>query len=252
VKFVIHHQGNQRGPWELEEVLQKLESRALDWTDYVFDDSQKDWMMLLDHPVFSEHFKRWKQPTNKVQTPRPNEGNEWYILRADNKYGPFTQLEVIKMLQEKKLFEYDYVWNRSKMQSWYRISEVPEFQPDKIKALREKNGSNLTDIFYRRRHARAKYGASILLHNNKEVWKGQSLEVSSGGAGLLIDSAAIQVGQTLFLHFKAGDGVPPFNATCTIVSKQTTKGKEFRYGVKFTSISQTIQQAIKKYTDQAA
>lgn len=252
VKFTIHHQGNHKGPWSFEEVLQKLQSKELEWTDYVFDDQKKDWLMLLDHPLFAEQFKKWKQPAAKVNGPRPNEGNEWYVLRADNKYGPFTHLEIVKMLQERKVYEFDYVWNRAKIQTWYRISEVEDFKPEKIKALREKDGSHLPDIFYRRRHARARYGASILLHNNKEVWKGQSLEVGAGGAGLLIDSGDIQIGQSLFLHFKAGDGVPPFNAVCSIVSKRPVKGSEFRYGIKFTSISQTIQQALKKFTEEAA
>lgn len=235
----------------MDEVISLLQAKELDWTDYVFDDEKKDWLMLLDHPAFAEKFKNWKNPAPKAQTLRPNEGNEWYILRAENKYGPFTYHEVIKMLQEKKVFEFDYAWNRSKMQSWFRISEIDDFKPERIKALREKDGDHLPEIFYRRRHARAKYGASVLLHNNKEVWKGHSLEVSAGGAGLVLDSGEVQVGQTLYLHFKAGDGVPPFNAVVKIVSKHP-QGKNFRYGVKFTSISQTIQQALKKFTDEAA
>ncbi|MEZ0390636.1 MAG: PilZ domain-containing protein [Pseudobdellovibrionaceae bacterium] len=252
MKYVIHHRGQQKGPLEIDEVLKCIEKKEVEWTDYVYDENKKDWILLLDHPTFHDYFRRWKQPTQKSQAPRPNEGAEWYVLRDDNKYGPFSFVEMVKMLQEKKLFEFDYAWNRTKMNSWYRISEIDDFQPEKIKALKDQDPGNMTDVFYRRRHARARYGASILLHNNKEVWRGMSLEVSAGGAGLVIESDEIQVGQSLFLHFKAGDGVPPFNAVCTIVSKTPIKGLEHRYGIKFTSISQTIQQAIKKYTDNAA
>lgn len=252
MRFIVHHQGQQKGPWSTEEITTRLEKKELEWTDYVFDEQKRDWVMMLDHDHFKVHFQKWRQPVNPV-APKPQpDGAEWYVLRDENKYGPFLYLELIKMLQEKKLFEFDYIWNRQKMESWMRISEVADFHPDKIRQVKETSGETAKDIFYRRRHGRAKYGASILLHNNKEVWHGHSMEVSAGGAGVVIDSDAIQVGQSLFLHFKAGDGVPPFNAVCVIVSKATSKGKSVRYGVRFTSISQSIQQAIKKFTDRKA
>jgi len=249
VRYIVHHLGQQKGPWSTEEIVQRLQKKELEWTDYVFDEQKRDWVMLLDYHAFADQFQKWKQPTTPVASKPPPESAEWYILRDENKYGPFLYLELIKMLQEKKLFEFDFVWNRHKMESWKRISEIDDFQPGKIREVKEGGGPELKDVFYRRRHGRAKYGASILLHNNKEVWHGHSMEVSAGGAGLVIESDEIQVGQNLFLHFKAGDGVPPFNAVCVIVSKYKTKGKSVRYGVRFTSISQSIQQALKKFTD---
>jgi hypothetical protein len=252
VKFVVHHQGTQKGPIELKEILSLLDKKELEWTDYVYDESKKDWILLLDHLAFADHFKKWKQPEQKKAPVEASTESEWFILRDDNRYGPFSHLEIVKMLQEKKLFEFDFVWNRPVMSTWERIADLPDFKPDRIRAIKNDGGEAVAEVFFRRRHARAQYGASILLHNNKELWRGHSMEVSSGGAGLVIESDEVQVGQSLFLHFKAGDGVPPFNAVCTIVSKHAAKGKEFRYGVKFTTISQSIQQAIKKFTDKAA
>ena len=249
MKFVVHHMGSQKGPWPREEIQKRLDKKELDWTDYIFDDQSRDWIMILDHPSFSDGFKKWKQPViASVAQSAPKNGAEWYILRDDNKYGPFLYLEIIKMLQEKKIFEFDYIWNRGKMNSWMRVCEVADFHPDKIREIKNSGESSVKDIFFRRKFGRVQYGASILLHNNKEVWRGRSMEISAGGAGLSIDSGDIQVGQSLFLHFKAGDGVPPFNAVVTIVSK-TKENENFRYGVKFTSVSQTVQMAIKKITD---
>lgn len=253
MKYILHHQGSEKGPWSFDEVLKQIHSKNVEWTDYVYDEQKKDWILLLDHPQFVEEFQKWKKPGAKPASPGTGKesNSEWYILRDENKYGPFAYLELIRMLQEKKLFEFDFVWNRAKMSSWQQISEVEDFKPEKIKEVRDKEGLKMTDVFFRRRHARASYGASILLHNNKEVWRGQSFEISAGGAGLKIESSEVQVGQTLFLHFKAGDGVPPFNAVCTVMSKKQ-KGKEFHYGVKFTSVSQSVQQAIQKYTSRVA
>jgi hypothetical protein len=250
MKFIVHHLGNQKGPWTREEITQRLNQKELEWTDYIFDDDRRDWVMLMEHATFAEQFQKWKQPISSATSAPPENGAEWYILRDENKYGPFLFVELLKMLQEKKLFEFDFVWKKSSMESWARISEVPDFQPEKVRKVKEEGGIELKDVFFRRRHARAQYGASILLHNNKEVWSGKSMEVSSGGAGLLIESGDIQVGQSLFLHFKAGDGVPPFNAVCNITSKAAAK-KGYRYGIKFTSISQSVQQAIKKFAEKS-
>lgn len=67
-----------------------------------------------------------------------------------------------------------------------------------------------------------------------------------------MENAMVVPGQTLYLHFKPGDGVPPFNAICEVVSKQYVEGvKEknapIRYGLKFTSISPTTQKFLQEF-----
>lgn len=268
--FYVSHNGQQLGPWSQPDIVKRLKSREISWNDYVFDSAQNDWVFIMDHPLFVEAYKASaaakpeapkpgkppeKQDKAKKGSPKeePKSDKEWFVLKAENRYGPFSHLEIVRMLQEKNIFEFDYVWNQT-MANWKRVAEVEEFAPEKIKSLQESGGADIQEVFFRRRHARAQYGASIIVHNNKKVWKGQSLELSSGGAGLVIDHHDFQPGQTLFLHFKPGDGVPPFNAICTIVSKQVPHNgsKTLRYGVKFTSINRNIQEAIKDYTDKAA
>src|SRR5207253_697807 len=104
----------------------------------------------------------------------------------------------------------------------------------------------------RRRHVRAKYGTTLIVHNSKNVFRGTTFEISAGGAGILIENPNLQPGQSLFLHFQPGDGVPPFNAVCQIVSKQYTKERfsssvPVKYGVKFTTLSQSVRESIKNY-----
>ena len=160
------------------------------------------------------------------------------------------------MLQEKTLFEYDYVWH-SKMPAWQRVVEVEEFSAQKIREMKESNDAAVSEIFFRRRHARASYGASLIVHNNKTVFRGQAFEISAGGAGVMIDNPNLQPGQSLFLHFQPGDGVPPFNAVCQIVSKQFVRdasatSEPVKYGVRFTTLSQSVRESIKSFTTKAA
>lgn len=257
-QYYLSNNGTHIGPYTLEIVLKKIEAQEHQLTDYIYDEALGDWVMVMEHPEFAAKLsQKPKTRPEKPATVVPLENNlrdkEWFILKEGNNYGPFSQLEIVQMLQEKTLFEYDYVWH-AKMTSWKRVAEVDEFLPEKIRAMQESRDTGLAEIFFRRRHARAAYGASLIVHNNKTVFRGQALEISAGGAGVLIDNPHLQPGQSLFLHFQPGDGVPPFNAVCQIVSKQFVKeaGPEgvdpVRYGVKFTTLSQSVRESIKNYT----
>src|SRR5690606_38372739 len=110
-----------------------------------------------------------------------------------------------------------------------------------IKKLKSTLMPEINEVFFRRRHRRVKYGGTILVHDNKSVWKGQGVEISAGGAGVIMENSMIVPGQTLYLHFKPGDGVPPFNAVCEVVSKRFVEGVKdknapIRYGLKFKNI----------------
>ena len=256
-QYYLSNNGTHIGPYTLETVLKKIEHREHELTDYVYDEDRGEWLMLLEHPEFSGKVtnRPVTRPTSSPVTDKNKSSlkdKEWFVLKEGNNYGPFCQLELIQMLQDKTLFEFDYVWH-AKLPAWKRVAEIEDFAAEKIRAMSKSTDGELAETFFRRRHARASYGASLIVHNNKTVFRGQALEISSGGAGVLIDNPDLQPGQSLFLHFQPGDGVPPFNAVCQIVSKQFVKdnssSKEpVRYGVKFTTLSQSVRENIKSYT----
>ena len=260
--FYLSSQGQQLVPWNENQIAEHLKAGRLSWSDYIFDEQSKEWILLMEYSPLASLFKSLvdppkhapKQETKTVAPIEIKNDKEWYVLKAENKYGPFAYLEVVRMLQEKSLYEFDFVWNAKLSDQWRRIAELKEFSSERIQELKQSKDNKVKDVFFRRRFARKSYGTSLLVHNSKSVWKGKAIEISPGGAGIVIDSAEFEPGQTLFLHFKVGDGVPPFNAICSIVSKQfiSETEKSIKYGIKFTSISQNIQQAIKTYTDKAA
>jgi hypothetical protein len=260
-QYYLSSNGTQHGPFALEAVIQKIEAREHQWTDYVFDEDVGDWMLLLEHPEFSASLAA-KPPVAPPAQPSTEENvvslsgamkdKEWFILKGGNNYGPFCQLEIIQMLQEKTLFEYDYIFH-SKLNAWKCVAEIEDFSSENIRKVKESGDSDVSEVFFRRRHARASYGASLIVHNNMKVFRGKALEISAGGAGVLINSQDLQPGQSLFLHFQPGEGVPPFNAVCQIVSKQFVRDasgadEPVKYGVKFTTLSQSVRDSIKTYT----
>jgi len=267
--FYVSLNGGHVGPYNVETIVQKIEAGEHLWTDYVYCEAKSDWVVIMEHPSFVDKFKASPaKPAAKAgethagasATPPAQDEKykekAWYILKEGNNYGPFSKLELVQMLQEKTLFEYDYVWH-AKLNAWKRVAELEEFSAESIRAMKESGLAEISEVFFRRRHARASYGCSLIVHNNKTVFKGRSMEISSGGAGILIDNPNLQPGQNLFLHFQPGDGVPPFNAVCTVVSKQMVKDTKsaldsVKYGVKFTSISQSVRESIRQFTQKAA
>lgn len=263
-QFFLSKNGAHVGPYSFDEILKKLSAQEQQWMDYVYDDATQDWIMLMEHPQFTEKFNGGHaRPASKpivggapksvdIRPENKLREKEWFILKEGNNYGPFSFLDLVQMLQEKTLFEFDYLWHHG-MSAWKRLAEVPEFGADRIRSMKNSGDLDVSEIFFRRRHARSKYGCSLIVHNNKMVFRGHSMEISEGGAGIMIENTELAPGQTIYLHFQPGDGVPPFNAVCSVVSKQwvdvASKTAPVKYGVKFVSISQAVRERIRDFTE---
>lgn len=257
--YFVAHAGEQAGPFSLDEIFAKIESKQLDLNDYIYDEASQDWVMLMAYPALSEKMKAMKPAappkaaSSVVSDPTPlNKASiEWFVLKGENKFGPFTVFDLVKMLQDKSVFEFDYVWHAG-LKAWKRIAELEDFKPEAIRGMKQAGMPDMTEIFFRRRHARVEHGASILVHDNKTVWKGRSVEVSAGGAGIVVENALLQPGQIIHLHFKPGDGLPPFNAACEVVSKKfsqvANQNSPVQYGVKFVHLNSQAQKELKEFT----
>lgn len=263
-QFFLSKNGSHVGPYGFDQILKKLSAQEHHWMDYVYDEEAKDWIMLMEHPQFTEKFNAgFARPSSKPIIANPKvvdlraenrfREKEWFLLKEGNNYGPFSFLDVVQMLQEKTLFEFDYVWHPG-MTAWKRVAEVAEFKAEKIREMKDSPDRDVSEVFFRRRHARTKYGCSLIVHDNKKIFRGHSLEISEGGAGILIQHHDLQPGHPVYLHFQPGDGVPPFNAVCSIVSKAWTPegaapDAPVKYGVKFVSVSQSVRESIRDFTE---
>ncbi|NUM57434.1 MAG: DUF4339 domain-containing protein [Bdellovibrionaceae bacterium] len=271
--FFVNKENKQLGPFPLHEILDLIAQKKVSWMDFIYDDIKKDWIHIMEHKLFHQYFEESILKKKAVAEPLPTSGKEksmstenhgdvknqikdkiWFVLKDDKNYGPFSLFEIIQMLQTKILFEYDFVW-QSKMDGWKRVAEVPDFSKESIMTLMKSGNPAVMEYFFRRKNLRVNYNCSLVIHDNKQIYKGRSLEISSGGAGVVIDSDHFKPGQNLFFHFQPGDGVPPFNAIGTIVSKQFMQDKineianDIRYGVKFSSISQNVKQKIQEFAE---
>jgi hypothetical protein len=262
-QFYVARNGAQLGPWTVSQILANVQSGQLAPSDYLYDEASGDWVALMAHPALAEQLKGIRPPADGsgaagAGTDAAGEAEAqvqaigWYVLKGDNRFGPFVQFELIKMLQAKSLYEFDFVW-RPGMAEWCRVSEAPEFSPEAIRGIRDSGDTKISEMFFRRRHARVAFGGSLIVHDNARVFRANAIEIGAGGASIELDTKEFEAGQTLFLHFKPGDGVPSFNATCLVINKSLASrepsGKGAKYGVKFTTINARTRDYIEEFAN---
>ena len=149
-EFYIYVNAKQMGPYPIGEVVKMMESRQVDPSDYIYVEEKADWIFLMDYEPLKNKGAAVGSKKSHVKTKSEGEDHseatdphEWYILKGENRTGPFAFIDLIKMLQEKSLYEYEYVW-RPGMDSWQRVAEVVDFKPDKIRDLKRSKDTSLT------------------------------------------------------------------------------------------------------------
>lgn len=247
-KYVVSKEGKEIGPLTLSDVISKITARELELFDYVYDENRKDWILLTEHQDITAALKaqKPKAPPAAAQKPEPvsqasspvvekTHSVEWFVMKGQSQFGPFSKGDIIRMMQERAVYEFDFIWNAS-MKDWARLAEVQEFSAQAITDLYKSKSEK--GSFLDRKHARQKFEGKILVHNNDEVWVADGKEISAGGLGLYISNALIVPGQQVYLHVRGVDGREPFNVIGEVVSKKFSKDASSRnnrieYGVRF-------------------
>lgn len=253
--FYVSRQGYQEGPHSLELIEDKIKSGYLSPHDYIYDPAGNDWILLSRFKKTQEvctNLGKRNEVTEPLDLSPPE--NTWYLLRGDSQLGPYEYHEIASMLQEKKAYEYDYVWAPS-MSAWERVSECSYFQADKLTPFLKSHQSKESKHF-RRKSARVEHGVSLVLHNHKRLWNGNGFEVSAGGASIEIKGKPLLKGEVIVVHYRPSKKVPAFNVHCEIVSCQSYKdegsSEKFRLGLRFIKINGVAQKVIRELVAQNA
>jgi len=263
MKYLVSHKGKEVGPFSLDEILTQVREKELDLFDYIYDEAAQDWVLLMEHAEVSGRLKSHKpqRPPNSLKTESPGTPkaqstvafmhpvSEWFLLKGEHRFGPFSYSDVVKMLQQKAAFPFDFCWHAG-MQTWKRIAELEDFQPERIRSLFvQSNGkkANASEVFAQRKFPRQNFNGRVLIHDNTKLWKGEGFEISQGGVGITMSNTLVAPGQQLVVHFKAQDGIPSFNAVCEVVSKKfVDDNSPIQYGLKFLTLSQEAQEEFYK------
>jgi hypothetical protein len=266
MKHLVSHQGAELGPLAIDEIVAKVRAKELDLFDYVFDESKADWVLLMEFPALAEKLKSNKPPrppklnsegqieaveAAKATVVKPTEAkvqptasahsiSEWFVLKGENRFGPFAYTDLVKMLQQKVLFPFDFIWHAG-LAGWKRVVELEDFKPETIR-LMFANDKVQAELFAERKFERKVYKGRVIVHDNLSLWKGEGFEISRGGVGVEMANSLVVPGQHVFVHFKKHEEWPAFNAVCEVVSKKfVNDATPVQYGLRFLSLSQEVQ-----------
>lgn len=248
--FFIAKQGEQKGPFSLNYIADLVLSQEYSVYDHIYLADSSEWVRMKDFQPLIEILEQEAlhesshDEDSGGRGAAPEEG--WYILIEEQQSGPFSYQDLLQKLQKRELQEYHYVWN-AKLDGWQKIAELEEFSPESIKALKPEVKEA---VYFRRRHLRSKVSSSLLIHNNEKLWRGESLEISAGGAGVIMEHAPVELkpGSHLYLHYKPSQNLPAFNAICEVVSLKPSlnQDKKQSLGLKFVKIHPHIQKQIEE------
>ena len=179
----------------------------------------------------------------EVQAPLKTSGptDQWFVQKGTNRYGPLSYHEVVQALQEKTVYDFDFICQAG-ADSWQRVAEHEAFQTSRIRELAETmRASSQSAVFTKRQFPRRPFESDVIVHDERSAWVGHCYEASAGGSGLVIESSTLIPGQVINLHFSPAEGLPAFNALGEIVGKKYSKEVQgakspVRYAVRFLQI----------------
>lgn len=263
MKYQVSRQGVASGPLALDEIVAKVKGKELDLFDYIYDESKQDWVLLMEFSALAERLKSSKPPrppqtqtaeepsltvvpaqakeTVKASAPSAHTISEWFVLKGENRFGPFSYNDVVRMLQQKVVFPFDLIWHAG-LDNWRRVAELEDFHEDTIRSLFS-NSSKQKEVFVERKFARKPFQGRVVVHDNLSLWKGEGFEISKGGVGINMSNSLVVPGQHVFVHFRQHGEWPAFNAVCEVVSKKfVSDASPVQYGLRFLSLSQEVQE----------
>lgn len=269
----ISRNGDTYGPWTVEVIAEKLAKGEIAITDFAWDDGATEWVSLLEFTELKNYLQTRKpsappkvvpaaetksteakgKPVVVASSMSEDDAIQWYVTRGQQKFGPFNYFGVVKALQDKSIFEFDYIWKEG-MTNWVRLAEHEKFAGDKIRSLLEalEQKEAHGEVFAQRRHARLSVENDVLINDNQSVSPGRMVEGSAGGTGLIIKNSTLIPGQLIHVHFSSLDGLPAFNAIGEIVSKKFSRNARssnaaIHYGVRFVKMDPAAEERVKKY-----
>ncbi len=282
VEFYIAKGGANFGPFTITQIADLIARTEFAVTDFVYEEARAEWITLMECEALKEHLRRSKPtapPPNAAQNVQPQapsapsssvkaaalakpafakpawattpRDDAWYIQKNGERHGPFTYLEMVRGLQEKTVYEFDFVWKEG-METFMRIAEHPSFLPERIRDLLTQKAAPEQQAFVKRQHPRVKFESEVIVHDDRDVWMGQAFEASVGGSGVVIENSRLTPGQMVRIHFAPTEGLPAFNALGEIVGKtysKTVRGAKspVKYSVRFVKLDGSAEPQVREY-----
>lgn len=147
--------------------------------------------------------------------------DNWYILRHNQKTGPYTYTQMIEQVQKDEVMDYQYVW-APHLEQWTIMAEVEDFSKDRLIRLIEKMPEHFP--FLDRVEQRAESELKIQAHNDLKFFDGECLSLSKKGGLFLLNEPLLRYQTKVHIHIPSQDKNPmPMNIKGIVKSKKYSK-----------------------------
>lgn len=114
--------------------------------------------------------------------------NHWYLQSMETHLGPFSILQVLEFVQQKRLSPHQLV-RHPNMDEWMALSLAPLFKEGGLEELL--NCGAVQNIIGRRKHPRISYDNEVFISSKGSLYRGVSWSLSSGGVGVVTDDSTL-------------------------------------------------------------
>lgn len=288
--FYLYINKEQTEPLPVSEIVEKLKNNTYKLNDMAYDEESETWVTIVNHHyimkclsgidtseestfpgkngeqviegtdaevVDSEGTSEEELKSEEINEQPAEEENSkytekcWFVLRGEDRYGPFDYIEMAQMLLSGLAYEYDYAWKQD-LEQWMKISEIDDFEKsnlEKLSTLKEaKVDESIKDKFFRRKYPRRLCNIPVVIQSGQNLFLGTGISIGELGAAITVENSDIKEQTEILLDFRPGDYLPSFSAQCKVVSiTKDDKGLP-RFGIEFIKLDPDIQNQIANFS----
>lgn len=269
---------NKLGPLTEKNIVDGVRSGKISLFDMILNNQTGEWMMLAQHPDFSDLDDTSKSEESSEQSDHLAVGlisdtdsgdnlnlpefitpdnfpilTPVYWYEKDHTDRGLKYFDVLALVHSHKLSEQSLI-SKNPQGPWQPLISWDEFSPKSIEEYKKISTENLPEVHVRRKTQRFNSGkVFIALSKKNQGFQIFCADISKSGLGFLVRSAKFSLNDELMIKFDDKLQDSKFDAKGVIVSirKVRLPGAEnvyVRYGFRFTALSEAGKKYLLKAT----
>lgn len=249
-KFYLYKNSKVVGPYNRDQILEKILKQELSFFDYLFTDYFSEWRRIVDIADF-DSYRHYKGPEskNKADEDDPNKVH-WYLENKEKFPKHYYFTEIVHML-EADLISFEDRIRSSNMSEAKPIKDIEIFAIDNLIKIKMGGQEQIsTDNGHPlRKHPRcAFYAPAIIKFRGKEMHGVCSL-LSIGGCFVELRPMPQNIKVNDELELKIIPGGTPIELECKASVRSVLERGVKGVGVSFIDLDEKKVESIKKYVD---